>query len=79
VIEDFDTLMITSDPCPFWHLRPHVAAGQRPLIATLPGPWVLTVNEARRFLLGPDARALLDEAAAEPYDMHAFLQGRHAV
>jgi hypothetical protein len=40
---------------------------------------VLTVNEARRFLLGPDARALLDEAAAEPYDMHALLQGRHAV
>jgi hypothetical protein len=39
VIKDFDTLMITSDPCPSWHLRPHVAAGQRPLIATLPEPW----------------------------------------
>jgi hypothetical protein len=26
VIKDFDTLMITSDPCPSWHLRPHVAA-----------------------------------------------------
>jgi hypothetical protein len=38
---------------------------------------VLTVNEARRFLLGPDARALLDEAATETYDMNALLRGRH--
>jgi hypothetical protein len=34
-------LMITSGPCPHPYLHPHVAAGQSPLIATLPGPWGL--------------------------------------
>jgi hypothetical protein len=33
-----DTRMITSSPCPHPYLHPRVAAGQRPLIATLPGP-----------------------------------------
>jgi hypothetical protein len=39
---------------------------------------ILTVNEARRFLLAPDSRPLLEET--ERYDMTSLLQGgRHAV
>ena len=56
MIKDFDTLMITSDPCPSWHLRPHVAAGQRPLIATLPEPCsYMYLSTAAK-----DGRALFD-------------------
>src|SRR4051794_7405615 len=39
VVKDFDTLMITSGPCPSLHPLTSVAAGQLPLIATLPQPW----------------------------------------
>ena len=38
VVKDLDTLMITSGPCPSLHPLTSVAAGQLPLIATLPQP-----------------------------------------
>ena len=39
MVKDLDTLMITSGPCPSLHPLTSVAAGQLPLIATLPQPW----------------------------------------
>jgi len=39
VVKDLDTLMITSGPCPSLDSLASVAAGQIPLIATLPQPW----------------------------------------
>ena len=39
MVKDLDTLMITSGPCPSLHPPRCVAAGQLPLIATLPQPW----------------------------------------
>ena len=39
MIKDFDTLMITSGPCPPSYLHPRVTAAQQPPIATLPRPW----------------------------------------
>ena len=38
VIKDLDTLMITAGPCPSSYRSRCVAAGQLPLIATLPQP-----------------------------------------
>ena len=48
--------MITSGPCPSLHPLTSVAAGQLPLIATLPQPWVDRGKQGMKRSVATDGR-----------------------